>query len=121
MELHLCLLPRTQRYRRYDYRRRPAFYLCVEPGDREAREEDHVLRHCSAYRVRIVIPASEMWEAGNERPDYVLQNMVGASIDLVIIKVEREAGFAIGSRRLASRSQRYFFAHREDLHHIGSA
>ena len=46
------------------------------------------------YRVRIVIPASEMWEAGNERPDYVLQNMVGASIDLVIIKVEREAGFA---------------------------
>ena len=72
------------------------------------------------YRVRIVIPASEMWEAGNERPDYVLQNMVGASIDLVIIKVEREAGFAIGSRRLASRSQRYFFAHREDLHRIGS-
>ena len=71
------------------------------------------------YRVRIVIPASEMWEAGNERPDYVLQNMVGASIDLVIIKVEREAGFAIGSRRLASRSQRYFFAHREDLHRIG--
>ena len=72
------------------------------------------------YRVRIVIPASEMWESGNERPDYVLQNMVGASIDLVIIKVEREAGFAIGSRRLASRSQRYFFAHREDLHRIGS-
>ena len=72
------------------------------------------------YRVRILIPASEMWEAGNERPDYVLQNMVGASIDLVIIKVEREAGFAIGSRRLASRSQRYFFAHREDLHRIGS-
>lgn len=26
----------------------------------------------------------------------------------------------IGSRRLASRSQRYFFAHREDLHRIGS-
>lgn len=49
-----------------------------------------------------------------------LEAMVGASIDLVIIKVEREAGFAIGSRRLASRSQRYFFAHREDLHRIGS-
>lgn len=79
-----------------------------------------VLMICSEYRVRIVIPASEMWESGNERPDYVLQNMVGASIDLVIIKVEREAGFAIGSRRLASRSQRYFFAHREDLHRIGS-
>lgn len=72
------------------------------------------------YRVRIVIPASEMWETGEERPDYVLQNMIGASIDLIIIKVEREAGFAIGSRRLANRSQRYFFAHREDLHRVGT-
>lgn len=72
------------------------------------------------YRVRIVIPASEMWGTGEERPDYVLQNMIGASIDLIIIKVEREAGFAIGSRRLANRSQRYFFAHREDLHRVGT-
>ena len=48
MELHLCLLPRTQCYHRYDYRRRPAFYLCVEPGDRETREKNHVLRHCGA-------------------------------------------------------------------------
>ena len=72
------------------------------------------------YRVRIMIPETEMWEEGEERPDYVLQNMVGAKIDFIIIKVEREAGFAIGSRRLASRSQRYFFAHREDLHSIGA-
>lgn len=61
-----------------------------------------------------------MWEEGEERPDYVLQNMVGASVDLIIIKVEREGNFAIGSRRLANRSQRYFFAHREDLHRIGA-
>ena len=67
------------------------------------------------YRVRVVIPASEMWEAGHERPDFVLQNMVGASIDFIIIKVDRESGFAIGSRRLAARSQRYFFAHRPAL------
>lgn len=72
------------------------------------------------YRVRIVIPASEMWEEGEERPDFVLQNMVGAKVDLIIIKVEREGNFAIGSRRLANRSQRYFFAHREDLHRIGA-
>ena len=39
---------------------------------------------------------------------------------IIIIKVEREGGFAIGSRRLANRSQRYFFAHREDLHRIGA-
>ncbi|WP_299967525.1 hypothetical protein [uncultured Oscillibacter sp.] len=67
------------------------------------------------YRVRVVIPASEMWDPGHERPDFVLQNMVGASIDFIIIKVDRESGFAIGSRRLAARSQRYFFAHRESL------
>ena len=72
------------------------------------------------YRVRIMIPETEMWEEGEERPDYVLQNMVGAKIDFIIIKVEREAGFAVGSHRLASRSQRYFFAHREDLHSIGA-
>lgn len=72
------------------------------------------------YRVRIVIPASEMWEKDKERPDFVLQNMVGATIDYIIIKVDREAGFAIGSRRLALRSQRYFFAHRPNLNAVGA-
>lgn len=72
------------------------------------------------YRVRIVIPASEMWEKDKERPDFVLQNMVGSTIDFIIIKVDREAGFAIGSRRLAARSQRYFFAHRTNLNAVGT-
>ncbi|MDB7900939.1 hypothetical protein PND81_06405 [Flavonifractor plautii] len=72
------------------------------------------------YRVRIVIPSSEMWEKDKERPDFVLQNMVGSTIDFIIIKVDREAGFAIGSRCLAGRSQRYFFAHRPNLNAIGA-
>ena len=72
------------------------------------------------YRVQIVIPASEMWEQGQERPDYVMKNIVGSVIDYIIIKVDRESNFAIGSRRLANRSQRYFFAHREDLHRVGA-
>ena len=72
------------------------------------------------YRVRVVIPAAEMWETGHERPDFVLQNMVGATIDFIITKVDRESGFAIGSRRLAARSQRYFFAHRESLRREGA-
>lgn len=72
------------------------------------------------YRVRIVIPATEMWEKDKERPDFVLQNMVGANIDFIIIKVDREAGFAIGSRRLAARSQRYFLAHRPNLNAVGT-
>ena len=72
------------------------------------------------YRVRIVIPATEMWEQGRERPEFVMQNMVGSSIDFIIIKVDRESGFAIGSRRLALRARRYYFAHRPNLNAIGT-
>lgn len=72
------------------------------------------------YRVRIVIPAAEMWDQGDERPDFVLQNMVGATIDFIISKVDREGGFAIASRRQACRAQRQFFAGRPALHQIGA-
>ena len=71
-------------------------------------------------RVRIVIPSSEMWEDGQERPGFVLQNMVGAMINFIVIKVDREAGFAIASRRMAARSQRYYFSHRLALHREGA-
>ena len=66
------------------------------------------------YRVPVYIPATEMW-TGEARPDYVLQNMMGANIDFIITKVDREGGYAIASRRQAARAQRYFFAHRPDL------
>ena len=72
------------------------------------------------YRVRVVIPDTEMWEQEQARPDFVLQNMVGATIDFIIIKVDRENGVAVASRRLAARSQRYFFAHRDALNRIGA-
>ena len=72
------------------------------------------------YRVPILIRESEMWEPGQERPDFVFRNMVGASIDVIITKVERTAGRAQASRRMASRNQRHFFATREDLHSDGS-
>ena len=66
------------------------------------------------YRVPVYIPATEMW-MGEARPDYVLQNMMGSTIDFIITKVDREGGYAIASRRQAARAQRYFFAHRPDL------
>ena len=72
------------------------------------------------YRIPILIRESEMWELGEERPDFVLRNMVGASIDVIVTKVERAANRAQASRRQASRSQRRFFAAREDLHTAGS-
>ena len=71
------------------------------------------------YRVPVYIPATEMW-MGEARPDYVLQNMMGATIDFIITKVDREGGYAIASRRQAARAQRYFFAHRPDLCGEGS-
>ena len=62
------------------------------------------------FRARILIPETEMWAESEERPAFVLRNMPGAQIDFVITHVDREAGFAIGSRRLALASRRYFFS-----------
>jgi len=47
--------------------------------------------------------------------------MIGASIDFIITKVDRESGYAIGSRRQAARSQRRFLARRTALHRDGAA
>jgi ribosomal protein S1 len=91
----------------------------VKVWNRETEENEVETMYCAIvvpYRVRIVIPATEMWDVDMARPDFVLQNMVGAKIDFIIIKVEREAGFAIASRRLASRAKRYYFSQRSALH-----
>ena len=71
------------------------------------------------FRARILIPETEMWAENEERPAFVLRNMPGAQIDFVITHVDREAGFAIGSRRLALASRRYFFS-TQPLHQPGS-
>lgn len=97
--------------------------LSISVRNRQTGEVERQTMYCAVvvpYRVRIVIPASEMWESGQERPDFVLQNMVGAMIDFIVIKVDREACFAIASRRMAARSQRYFFSHRPALHREGA-
>lgn len=72
------------------------------------------------FRVRILIPAAEMWAKGEERPSFVLRNMTGASIDFVIIHVDREAGFALGSRRLALGTRRYYFSTQPSMSRPGS-
>ena len=71
------------------------------------------------FRARILIPETEMWAENEERPAFVLRNMPGAQIDFVITHVDREAGFAIGSRRLALASRRYFFS-TQPLHQPGN-
>ena len=89
--------------------------LRVNVWNRETEEMERQTMYCAIvipYRVRIVIPATEMWDRGWERPDFVLQNMVGSSIDFIVTKVDRESGFAIASRRLALRARRYYFERR---------
>lgn len=72
------------------------------------------------FRVRILIPETEMWAEGEDRPGFVLRNIPGATIDFVIIHVDREAGFAVGSRRRALPSRRYFFSTQPGLNTPGS-
>ena len=61
------------------------------------------------YRVKVLIPETEMWLPGQERPPYVLRNMSGAEIDYTILDVDREGGVAIGSRRIAALARQHFF------------
>lgn len=62
------------------------------------------------YRVKVLVPETEMWMPGEERPSYVLQEMKGAKIGYVIINVDREGECAIASRRIALAAQRHYFA-----------
>jgi ribosomal protein S1 len=87
--------------------------------NREARKNEVETKLCAVvipYRVPILIPADELWMTDMDRPDYVLQGMAGAKIDFIITRVEREDGYAVASRRLASRAKRYYFSQRPALH-----
>lgn len=58
------------------------------------------------YRVKVIIPETEVWMAGEERPDYVTRSMVGAKVDYVVMNVDRENNCAIASRRMAMTKKR---------------
>ena len=72
------------------------------------------------FRVRIIIPEMEMWVQGEERPGFVLRNTPGASVDFVIIRVDRENNLAVASRRAALSSRRYYFSTQPSLNRPGS-
>ena len=61
------------------------------------------------YRVKVLIPETEMWMPGEERPVHVLRNMVGGKIDYVIMDIDRENECAIASRRVALAADRHYF------------
>ncbi|MEG2679827.1 MAG: hypothetical protein RR949_07770, partial [Oscillospiraceae bacterium] len=72
------------------------------------------------FRVRILIPETEMWPRGEERPPFVLRNMVGARIDFIILHVDREGGFALASRKQALSSRRYYFSTQPSMNKVGA-
>ena len=72
------------------------------------------------YRVRILIPETEMWYPGEERPSYVMNSLGGAKVDFVIIGVNREEGFATASRTRTLPHRRYYFSTQPGLNRPGS-
>lgn len=73
--------------------------------NRETGQVERRRIYCAAviaYKVKVLIPETEMWMPGEERPTHVLRNMSGAEIDYVILDVDREGGVAIGSRRMGA-------------------
>lgn len=62
-----------------------------------------------SYRVKVIIPETEIWAAGEERPDYVTRSLVGAKVEYVILEVDRAGECAIASRKLAMQKQRRRF------------
>ena len=72
------------------------------------------------FRVPILIPETELWFRGEERPRNVTRNIGGATIDFVITQVDREKKFVVASRRLALASRRYFFSTQPQMNRPGS-
>lgn len=90
--------------------------------DRESGQIERRKMLCAviiSYRVKVLIPETEMWMPGQERPPYVLRNMTGAEIDYTILDVDREGGVAIGSRRIATLARRHFFDAARNGHELG--
>ena len=80
--------------------------------NRETGQVERRRIYCAAIialRVKILIPETEMWMPGEERPTHVLRNMSGAEIDYVILDVDRVGGVATASRRMGAMIKRHAF------------
>ena len=53
------------------------------------------------YRVKVIIPETEVFIEELDTGYHILHSMCGAKVDYVITHIEREEGFAIASRKLA--------------------
>lgn len=53
------------------------------------------------YRVKVIIPETEVFIEELDTGYHILHSMCGAKVDYVITHIEREEGFAIASRKMA--------------------
>ena len=80
--------------------------------NRETGQVERRRIYCAAiiaYKIKVLIPETEMWMPGEERPSHVLRNMSGAEIDYVILDVDRVGGMATASRRMGAVIRRHAF------------
>lgn len=61
------------------------------------------------HRAKVIVPETEIWVAGTEQSEQVFRNMIGATIDYVILSIDYEGGCAIASRRLALETRRRYY------------
>ena len=57
------------------------------------------------YRVKVIIPEMEVFQQELDTGYHILHSMCGANVSYVITHIDREAGFAIASRKLALEKQ----------------
>jgi len=62
------------------------------------------------YRVKILIPENAVWFKGEERSTFLMRGMIGATVDYVVINVDREGEVALASRALALVKRRRAFS-----------
>lgn len=65
------------------------------------------------YRVKIIIPETEVFVNSDEMSAHILHSMSGANISFIITHIDREAGFAVASRKLALQQIRRVNIRRE--------
>ena len=86
--------------------------------DRPKRIQRLETKECAIvvpYRVRIIIPESEIWATEDKKPNFKLERLTGANLDFIITKVDRLGEYAVASRKMAARARRYYFTHRPAL------
>jgi ribosomal protein S1 len=61
------------------------------------------------YRVKILIPETQMWEERDKIPSSITRNLLGAKIDFVITEIDRENSVCVASRIAASHIKKKQF------------